>query len=84
MKLPADKSSIILITMAVTYLITVVVLMNARKSGDSVTGIPAPNPIVRGPDAPSVPAGFKRPNPQGQPGRGMRPQPRDPAQRDPA
>jgi hypothetical protein len=84
MKLPADKSSIILITMAVTYLIAVVVLMNARESGETVTDTPVPNAIVKGRESPPMPAGPKRLNPPGQPGRGMRPQPRDPAQRDPA
>jgi hypothetical protein len=84
MKLPIDKSQAILLTLVVTYSIALAVLVIGRKSGESAPDAATPATILNGREAPGRPVGPGRPKSLGQqPGRGMRPQQRDPAQPDP-
>jgi hypothetical protein len=83
MKLPVDKSQAILLTLVVTYSIALGVLLIGRKSGDTAPDAATPAAIANGPETPGRPVGPGRLKPLGQPGRGMRPQQRDPAKPDP-
>jgi hypothetical protein len=83
MKLSIDKSQAVLLTLVVTYSVALAVLLIGRKSGETSLDTVAPATNVNNHAAPANPAGSGRLKPQGQPGRGMRPQQKDPAQRDP-
>jgi hypothetical protein len=79
MKLSIDKSRAVLLTLVVTYTIALGVLLIERRSAETALEADAPTTIVDSHGAPARPVGPGRPKTMGQPGRGMRPQQRDPA-----